>query len=69
MCDTGYSNNGYLLPMAVTNQNAYNLLKELEKLHLIKVLKNTSSPKIRLSDKPAGNYQPPTAEKLQKHVK
>jgi hypothetical protein len=45
MCDTCYSNNGYLLPMAVNNQNTYNLLKELEKLHLIKVLKNTSSPK------------------------
>jgi hypothetical protein len=57
------------LLIEVTNQNAYNLLRELEKLHLIKVIKNTSTPKIRLSDKFAGKLPPADAEKLQAHIK
>ena len=57
------------LLIEVTNQNAYNLLRELEKLHLIKVLKNTSSPKIKLSDKFAGKLPIADAEKLQEHIK
>ncbi|WP_295717688.1 hypothetical protein [Mucilaginibacter sp.] len=57
------------LLIEVTNQHAYNLLKELEKLHLIKVLKNTSSPKQKLSDKFAGKLPAPDAAKLQEHIK
>lgn len=57
------------LIIEVTNQNAYNLLRELEKLQLIKVLKNTSSPKIKLSEKFAGKLPVADAEKLQEHIK
>lgn len=57
------------LLIEVINQNAYNLLKELEKLHLIKVIKNTSAPAIKLSDKFAGKLPAADAEKLQEHIK
>ncbi|MDN3579369.1 hypothetical protein [Mucilaginibacter flavus] len=62
------------LLIEVTNQNAYNLIKELEKLHLIKVLKNTSAPKERLSeerlsDRFAGKLPIADAKKLQEHIK
>jgi hypothetical protein len=57
------------LLIEVTNQHAYNLLKELEKLHLIKVLKNTSSSKQKLSDKFAGKLPAADAAKLQQHIK
>ena len=57
------------LLIEVTNQHAYNLLKELEKLHLIKVLKNTSSPKQKLSDKFAGKLPAADDAKLQEHIK
>jgi hypothetical protein len=57
------------LLIEVINQHAYNLLKELEKLHLIKVLKNTSSPKQKLSDKFAGKLPATDAAKLQEHIK
>ncbi len=57
------------LIIEVTNQNAYNLLKELEKLHLIRVLKNTSVPKQKLSEKFAGKLPVADAAKLQEHIK
>jgi hypothetical protein len=57
------------LLIEVTNQNAYNLIKELEKLHLIKVLKNTSAPKEKLSDRFAGKLPIADAKKLQEHIK
>jgi len=57
------------LLIEVTNQNAYNLLKELEKLHLIKVLKNTRIPKQKLSEKFAGKLPAADAAKLQEHIK
>ncbi len=56
------------LLIEVTNQDAYPLLKELEKLHLIKVIqKNT--PVKRLSERFAGKLSSQDAEKLQEHIK
>jgi hypothetical protein len=44
------------LIIQVTNQNAYSLLHELEKLNLIKVLKKENNSSEKLSEKFAGNY-------------
>lgn len=56
------------LLIQVTNQDAHNLLNELEKLHLIKVLKKESSSQ-KLSDKFAGKLPADAARKLQEHIK
>ncbi len=57
------------LVIQITNQGAYSLLNELEKLHLIKVLKKeiTSTPK--RSEKFAGKLPVEAAKKLQDHIK
>ncbi|HEY2582889.1 MAG TPA: hypothetical protein VGI43_13835 [Mucilaginibacter sp.] len=57
------------LLIEVTNQDAYSLLNELEKLHLIKVLKKESSPTEKLSEKFAGKLPLDAAKKLQDHIK
>jgi len=57
------------LTMQVTNQNAYSLLNELEKLHLIKVLKKENASSQKLSDKFAGKLPLDAAKKLQDHIK
>ena len=57
------------LTIQVTNQNAYSLLNELEKLHLIKVLKKESTSSQKLSDRFAGKLPPDAAKKLQDHIK
>jgi len=57
------------LTIEVTNQNAYSLLIELEKLHLIKVLKKESSSLQKLSDRFAGKLPLDAAKKLQDHIK
>ena len=56
------------LIIQVTNQNAYNLLNELEKLHLIKVLKKETNTE-KLSEKFAGKLPADAAKKLQEHIK
>lgn len=56
------------LLIQVTNHDAYNLLNELEKLHLIKVLKKETTPQ-KLSDKFAGKLPSDAAKKLQEHIK
>jgi len=56
------------LTIQVTNQNAYNLLNELEKLHLIKVLKKETNTTGKLSDKFAGKLPIDAAQKLQDHI-
>lgn len=53
----------------VTNQDAYSLLNELEKLHLIKVLKTEKQPAQKLSDLFAGKLPLEAARKLQEHIK
>ncbi|MES2278774.1 MAG: hypothetical protein V4592_22275 [Bacteroidota bacterium] len=40
--------------LQVNNDKAYKLIEDLEALHLIKVLKKTSHPKAKLSEKFAG---------------
>ena len=57
------------LIIQVTNQNAYSLLNELEKLHLIKVLKKESTSSQKLSDRFAGKLPLDAAKKLQEHIK
>ena len=57
------------LTIQVTNQNAYSLLNELEKLHLIKVLKKENTSSQKLSDKFAGKLPLDAAKKLQEHIK
>ena len=57
------------LTIQITNQNAYNLLNELEKLHLIKVLKKDSGENQELSKNFAGKLSIEAAKKLQEHIK
>ncbi|WP_426668852.1 hypothetical protein ACPPVU_21815 [Mucilaginibacter sp. McL0603] len=56
------------LLIQITNQNAYSLLNELEKLHLIKVLKKESTSTQKLSEKFAGKLPADAAKKLQNHI-
>jgi len=53
----------------VTNQNAYSLINELEKLHLIKILKKETTSSQKLSDRFAGKLPLDAAKKLQDHIK
>ena len=54
----------------LTDQRALKLLKELEALHLIKVLKKEESPvPIRLSGKYKGIMSKKEGKKLNKHIK
>jgi hypothetical protein len=53
----------------LTNQKAAGLLRELEELHLIKVLKkNGSTDKPKLSDKYRGVFTKEDAESFNKHT-
>lgn len=56
------------LLIQVTNHEAHNLLHELEKLHLIRVLKKENTSQ-KLSDKFAGKLPADAAKKLQDHIK
>jgi hypothetical protein len=55
------------LLIQVTNQDAHNLLNELEKLHLIKVLKKDFSFQ-KLSEKFAGRLPKNTAKDLLEYI-
>jgi hypothetical protein len=57
------------LTIQVTNQSAYSLLNELEKLHLIKVLKKETTPTEKFSEKFAGKLPVDVAKKMQEHIK
>jgi len=52
----------------LTSPKTMKLLRELEELHLLRVLKKDSSTKNKLSDKYAGKLPQNVAEKLQKHI-
>jgi len=52
----------------LTNQNAYKLLKELEELHIIRVLKKTIKHEKKLSDRFEGKLSQEIGDELQKHV-
>ena len=57
------------LTIQITNNSAYSLLNELEKLHLIKVLKKENTSPQKLSEKFAGKLPIDAAKKLQEHIK
>ncbi|MCD4746684.1 MAG: hypothetical protein K8R58_10330 [Bacteroidales bacterium] len=52
----------------LTTPKTMKLLRELEELHLLRVLKKNISTKMRLSDKYAGKLPISVAEDLQKHI-
>ncbi len=52
----------------INNSKAYRLLKDLEDLQIIKVLKKSVQPKQKLSEKYAGKLPSDMADELQKFV-
>lgn len=52
----------------LTTPNTMSLLQELEKLHLLRVIKKNLSDKGNLSDKYAGKLSPSVADNLQKII-
>lgn len=52
----------------VTNHKAVKLIHELEELNLIRVLKESIAPSIKLSEKYAGKLPSDIADELQKSV-
>ena len=54
--------------LQITNEKAYQLLEDLEALEIIKVLKKSSEPKQKLSDKYKGKLPSKVAEELQEYV-
>jgi hypothetical protein len=58
-----------MMLIQLTNQNAVNLLRELEKLHLIKVIKEDIKPETpRLSEKYKGIISKQEGQKLNEHI-
>lgn len=59
-----------IMVIKLTNQKAIGLLRELEELHLIKVLKENIEPaKTKLSDKYKGLISREEGQKLNDHIK
>jgi hypothetical protein len=52
----------------LTNQNALQLLQDLEKLHIIRLLRKSITPDEKLSDKFAGKLPIDVAEKIRKGI-
>lgn len=52
----------------INNYKAYKLLEDLEDLNIIKVLKKSIQPKLKLSEKYAGKLPSDIAEELQNYV-
>ena len=57
------------LLIQLTNQKALGLLHEMEELHLIKVLKENTAAKPKLSDKYNGIISKEEGQKLNEHIK
>lgn len=53
----------------LTTSKTLKLLKELESLNLLRILKKNVRTETNLSDKYAGKLPPDIAEDLQKHIK
>ena len=53
----------------LTYQKVIGLLNELEKLHLIKILKKDTNEKIKLSDKYSGILSKEEGHQLNEHIK
>jgi hypothetical protein len=56
------------LHIQVTDQKVLNLLKDLEDIDLIKVLKDKVTPKKKLSEKYAGKLPGDIADEMQKYI-
>lgn len=56
------------LTIQIKNNKAYKLLKNLEELKIIKVLRDNVTSKQKLSEKYAGRISSDAANNLQKHV-
>jgi hypothetical protein len=52
----------------INNNKAYKLLEDLEDLQIIKVLKKSSAPQQKLSEKYAGKLPSDVADELQNYV-
>jgi hypothetical protein len=52
----------------INNQKAYKLLQYLEDLHILKVLKKSTQPTQKLSEKYAGKLPSEIADELQNYV-
>jgi hypothetical protein len=52
----------------INNSKAYRLLEDLEDLQIIKVLKKSTQPQQKLSEKYAGKLPSDIADQLQNHV-
>jgi hypothetical protein len=52
----------------INDNKAYRLLKDLEDLHIIKVLKKSTLPQQKLSEKYAGKLPSVIADELQDYV-
>jgi hypothetical protein len=52
----------------INNNKAYKLLEDLEDLHIIKVLKKSTQPHQKLSEKYAGKLPSAIADELQNYV-
>jgi hypothetical protein len=52
----------------ITNNKAYRLLKDLEDLQIIKLLKNNIKPSQKLSKKYAGKLPSDVADELQTYI-
>jgi hypothetical protein len=52
----------------IKNKKAYKLLKDLEDLHIIKLIKKGNSGKQKLSDKYHGSLPGKVADELQEYV-
>jgi hypothetical protein len=57
------------LTIQLLNHKAFKLLKELEELHLIKMLENKNSSNSKLSDRFEGKLSDEAADALRNHVK
>ena len=56
------------LLIQINDDKAYRLLRDLEDLKILKVLKKNTTPKEKLSDKYAGKLPSDIAEELQNYV-
>jgi hypothetical protein len=54
--------------LQINNSKAYKLLKDLEDLQIIKVLKKSIQPQYKLSEKYAGKLPSDIADELQNYV-
>jgi hypothetical protein len=54
--------------LQINNNKAYRLLEDLEDLHIIKVLKKSTQPTQKLSEKYAGKLPTDIANEMQNYV-